>query len=112
VPNAPSEQDLTKALSQITAKAWSDAAFKERLLADPAAVAKEFGVPLPAGMQIKVVEDSPTLRHFVLPPRPAAEELSDEQLEHVAGGIIAVLLSMDSSGGSPSSSPPSSAGCW
>jgi hypothetical protein len=88
VSNAPTEEQFTKTLSQITAKAWSDPAFKKRLMADPAAVAKEFGMPLPAGMQIKVIEDSTTVRHFVLPPRPPVEELSDEQLDHVAGGAM------------------------
>src|SRR5215470_3183250 len=95
---APSEQEFSKTLSQITAKAWSDAAFKQRLLSDPAAIAKEFGMPLPPGMELRVVEDTPSLRHFVLPSKPAAEELSDEELGQAAGGIIAVLIGMGSSG--------------
>jgi hypothetical protein len=50
-----------KALSQVVAKAWSDAAFKQRLLAGPVAVLRAEGVDVPAGRQVRVVEESDTL---------------------------------------------------
>src|SRR5262245_2225880 len=81
-----SEQAFSKKLGQIAAKAWSDPAFKKRLLADPGAVSTEYGMPLPPGIELRVVEDTPAIRYFVLPPRPTLAELSDEQLEEVAGG--------------------------
>ena len=43
------------------AKAWSDAAFKQRLLAGPVAVLRAEGVDVPAGRQVRVVEESDTL---------------------------------------------------
>ena len=111
--DAPSEQEFTKTLSQITAKAWSDPSFKKRLLADPAAVAKEFGMPLPPGMQIKVIEDSPTVRHFVLPPRPPVAELSDEQLDQVAGGsVVSSFNQVTTVVCITYTPPPSCGGCW
>jgi hypothetical protein len=88
-------QDFSKKLAQLTARAWSDDAFKKRLLSDPISVAKEYDIPVPPGSEIRIVEDTPTLRHFILPPRPPAEELSDELLEQVAGGTC-VNLSRDS----------------
>jgi hypothetical protein len=84
--NPSSEQDFSKVLGQIAAKAWSDAEFKKRLVADPAAVSREFGMPVPPGIEVRIVEDTATVRHFILPPRPELAELSDEQLDQVAGG--------------------------
>ncbi len=86
--NQTSDQDTSKKLGQIAAKAWSDPAFKKRLLTEPAAIAQEYGMPLPPGMELRIVEDTAKVRHFVLPPKPNGEELSDEQLDQVAGGGI------------------------
>jgi hypothetical protein len=69
--------------SQVVARAWSDEAFKQRLTADPAAMLAEYGIDLPEGVVVRVVEDTATVRHFVLPPCPA-EELTDEELIGVA----------------------------
>lgn len=71
-------------LSRFIARCWSDAAFKARLLADPAAVLREEGVEVPAGIQLRVLEDTAQEVHLVIPVRPA--ELSDEALDNVAGG--------------------------
>jgi hypothetical protein len=78
--------EYRKALGQVIAKAWTDPTFKQRLLAEPKAVAQEYGISIPSGLEVRVVENTPTLVHIVLPARPAGE-LSDEQLEAVAGGL-------------------------
>ena len=67
------------------AQAWSDEGFKRRLLAEPATVLREQGVDVPPGAEVRVVENTDAVVHLTL-PRPPAEELSDEQLEAVAGG--------------------------
>ncbi|HQR45991.1 MAG TPA: NHLP leader peptide family RiPP precursor [Thermoanaerobaculia bacterium] len=77
--------DLADRLGQIIARAWSDPDFKRRLIADPAAIGREYGIPTPPGVQIRVVEDTPQVRHFILPLKPD-NELSDESLDRVAGG--------------------------
>ena len=66
-----SKPDLSKTWARVVAKAWADEEYKRRLLADPAAVAREEGVPVPAGLTLKVVEDAPGTRTLVLPPQPA-----------------------------------------
>jgi hypothetical protein len=73
----------------IAEKAWKDEAFHKEVLANPNKVYEQYiGKPLPAGMTIKVVEDTATTVHFVIPGKPAnAGELSDAELENVAGGI-------------------------
>jgi len=68
------------------ADAWADEALKERLLSDPAAVLKERGITTPPNVQIKTIEDTADVMHLVLPMKPAAAELSEEELSTVAGG--------------------------
>jgi len=48
-----SKPDLSKTWARVVAKAWADEEYKRRLLADPAAVAREEGVPVPAGLTLK-----------------------------------------------------------
>lgn len=68
-------------------KAWSDDAFKRHLLTDPMAVLREHGIQVAPGVNVKVVEDTPQLRHFVLPMRAPEGGLSDRELDSVAGGV-------------------------
>jgi len=79
------EQDKAAAYSKIIAKAWRDPAFKAKLMADPHGAIEQAGIAIPAGLTVKVVENSETHVHLVLPPRPG--ELSDASLERVAGGL-------------------------
>ncbi len=76
-------------VGKLIKKAWSDASFKAKLLADPRqAVADAVGVEPPATIQVRVHEDTPGVRNLVLPVNPAAEELSDADLEGIAGGAF------------------------
>jgi hypothetical protein len=84
------EKDQGKVFSQLIAKAWTDAAFKQRLLREPATVLEEYGLEVPAGVTIRIVEDTDTLMHVSLPPRPSGKELTEEDLTAVAGGLIVV----------------------
>ena len=62
---------------------------KAKLIADPQAVLREAGMAVPAGTTVKVVENTGTHLHFVLPPKPVGQ-LSDEALDAVAGGAGAM----------------------
>lgn len=64
---------------QLIARVWADEDFKQRLLLDPHGVLAEAGIDVPDGVDIKVVEDTPTVRHLVLPPAPA-DDLIEEDL--------------------------------
>src|SRR5262249_19070140 len=60
-------------------------AFRQQLLADPrAAIAAEIGRAVPEEMEIRVVEETASVRYLVLPRNTA--QLSDEQLDLTAGG--------------------------
>ena len=78
-------QAFQKAWGKVVARAWSDQLFKKRLLADPAPALKENGIEVPGKAAIKIVEDSAKTIHLILPKRPA--ELSEAELEQVAGGV-------------------------
>jgi hypothetical protein len=71
---------------QLVARAWSHPAFKAKLLADPAVVLKTNGLTVPAGVTVKVLENTDAVLNLVLPVKPVAEELSEEELHKAAGG--------------------------
>jgi hypothetical protein len=81
-------QEYAKQYGQLVARTWSDEAFKQRLLAEPGPALAEQGIALPPGVAVRVHENTPTVVHLALPPRPS-DELSDEQLDVVAGGDTA-----------------------
>jgi hypothetical protein len=74
----------------LIARASQDAALKQELLNSPKTVIqRELGISLPEGSDVKVVEETDNNAYIVLPVLPVdfdSEELSEEQLEAVAGG--------------------------
>lgn len=63
-------QDLESRLVQ---RAMRDADFKQLLLQDPnTAIEQELGIPVPTGINIKVVESTDNTEYIVLPPAEAA----------------------------------------
>ena len=71
-------------------RSLEDDSFRQRLLDDPKAVVEqELGSPLPEGVEVRVVEESADTIYLVLPsasPLGGGVELSDQELEAVAGG--------------------------
>ena len=93
---APSttKRDLEVALVE---KCWKDPEFKKQILADPKGMLElHIGQKLPGDLKIFVHEENAETLHFSLPPAPTnATELSDEDLEKVAGGTeVLVVLSV------------------
>jgi hypothetical protein len=69
-----------------------DESFRRRLIEDPkGAVEEELGTRLPEGVRVVTLEESADTIYLVLPGAPMAGregvELSDRELESVAGGI-------------------------
>ena len=72
-------------------KSVEDESFRQRLIEDPkAAVEQELGTRLPEEVRVVTVEETADTIYLVLPGTPMAGaegvELSDQQLESVAGG--------------------------
>lgn len=73
-----------KQWSLLVSQAWSDDDLKARLVDDPESVLREYGVEIPFGVELRVVEDTPQVRHLVMPPSPAGD-LADEELSCAVG---------------------------
>ena len=75
-------------LADLFAACWKDEALKQRFMADPKAVLAEYGMDVPDGMNLNVVENGDTTVHITMPAPPSGhQDLSDEELRNVAGGV-------------------------
>jgi len=71
--------------SVIRERAISDPEFRQALVADPrSAMRAAFGLDLPEGVELSVLEESDNQLYLVLPP---AKALSEQELAGVAGGL-------------------------
>jgi hypothetical protein len=77
-------------LEQVIKRSMEDPAYRALALSDAnAAIAQLTSKALPAGFTVRFVDNSGASRTFVLPdPVPVNAELSDAELEQVAGGIF------------------------
>lgn len=57
-----------KKQAQLLSRAWEDEAFRERLKKEPRAVLTEMEIPVRRGVELRVVEDTDTVKHLPLPP--------------------------------------------
>lgn len=79
-------------IAKAIAQAWSDPAFKDRLVGDPIAALAEHGVGVPPGTTVRIIENTDDVMHIVLPVKPAdMDEMPVDELEKVAGGRCSVL---------------------
>ena len=88
-------------LADLFAACWKDEALKQRFMADPKAVLAEYGMDVPDGMDVNVVENTDTTVHITMPapPMPASPsggmDLSDDELSNAAGGSTTCLPLLD-----------------
>ena len=60
---------------------YKSAPYRSRSVIDPRGVLREFGLELPAGVEVRVWDSTAELRYLVVPERPAGTEaLTEEQL--------------------------------
>jgi hypothetical protein len=83
-----SRKDIRDALVRAALK---DEEFRESLIANPKlAIERALGTTLPDNLEVELLQETENLMYIVLPKQiPAkAEELSDAELETVAGGFL------------------------
>ena len=61
----------SKGATRVQAKAMRDDAFRRSLLRNPRKALTEEGIKIPAGVRVKVHQNSATTFHLVLPGKPA-----------------------------------------
>lgn len=74
---------------QLLSRALGDADFRQELIDHPhTSLSSLYGVAIPENADIRVFEERSNSHYMVIPPDMTriAEELTDEQLEAVAGG--------------------------
>ena len=91
-PTNEQMQGIARQQAQFMARVWSDPQLKGRLMQDPKSVLREHGMPVPEGIDLRVVENTDHVFYMVLPPAPT-DTITDEQLDAVAGGAGSPVLS-------------------
>jgi hypothetical protein len=73
---------------KVLEKAYTDSSYRARLIKNSNEAIKEVvGTAMPKGVNFIVHENTTTTQHYILPaPADAKAELSDVELEQVAGG--------------------------
>jgi hypothetical protein len=79
------QEAFTKQWQQMLARSLTDAAFKQRLLAEPSTVLAEQGIDLPSGIEVRVHEGPWETVNLTLPAGPD-DELTDAELDFISGG--------------------------
>ena len=82
-------------LAALFAACWKDDALKQRFMSDPKQVLAEYGMDVPDGMDVNVVENSDNTVHITMPMAPDGHhDLSDEELSAAAGGWTTDTLTL------------------
>jgi len=83
----------------VSARLADDPGFREKLLADPrTALGDLVGIKLPDFVTVEIHEESLTNVHLVIPATASSGEVSDKDLELVAGGAVCWTNSCTSGG--------------
>ena len=82
-------------LAELFAACWKDDALKQRFMNDPKSVLAEYDMPVPDGMDVKVVENADNCVHITMPMAPSGNDLSDEELSAAAGGFCLGTMGTD-----------------
>ena len=99
-PKLPNWQEFQNAL---IARAMKEESFRQSLIANPKGVVEQEmgkrieGAKLPDQLEVKVIEQPANALYLILPIMP--DELSDEELDQVAGGIVFGACDYFQSGG-------------
>ncbi|MDY0092664.1 MAG: NHLP leader peptide family RiPP precursor [Candidatus Vecturithrix sp.] len=81
------EAEVQQVVKDVTTKATTDQQFRKALMANPRAVIKEVaGKEVPEGFNLKLIEADPGADLTVVIPPLETDELSDQELDQVAGG--------------------------
>lgn len=82
------QEEVNTAIAKVGEKAATDKTFREMVLHNPNMAIKEVtGLEVPAGFKIAVIENMPGIDQTYVLPDFRGGELTEDDLEKVAGGI-------------------------
>lgn len=82
------QEEIDKAFLEVKKKALTDKAFRKVILTDPhKAIQMVTKKEVPAAFTIKVLESDPAYHMTFVLPQMISADLSDDELEKVAGGM-------------------------
>ncbi len=80
-----SEIEFWDRYSVLVKKAWESEDFKKRCLAEPKVVFQELGILVKDGMDIKIYEDTDSVRHLPIPVQQPAVEMNKTEVGTTLG---------------------------
>lgn len=85
-----SQDEINRVAGEICLKSSQNEEFRQLALSDPASAVKQIsGRDVPAGFGLKFIENDPGVHMTVVLPNMQSDELSESDLEQIAGGACA-----------------------
>lgn len=85
------QEEIENAFAEVKKKAITDINYRKLVLDDPATAVKLItGKEVPASFKLKVIESDPAYHMTFVLPDMVSEEISDSDLEKVAGGACII----------------------
>lgn len=82
-------------LAKLFADCWKDPDLKARFTSEPNIVLSEYGMDVPDGLNVSVVENTDNTVHITIPmPVEDPSSLSDLELARAAGGDVNTFISV------------------
>lgn len=82
-------EEVEKVLVEVKKKAMTDKNFRTLVLEDPnKAIAQVAKKDVPAGVKIKIIESDPAYHMTFVLPQMVSADISDDELDKVAGGVM------------------------
>ncbi len=80
------EEKINQVITELKKKASEDEDFRKLCLDNPnEAIKQVFGIDIPEGIKINIIQDEPGVAHTIILPRKLGV-LNDEELDRLAGG--------------------------
>ena len=90
------QKKIEEVYKQVELKAAQDKDFRQLLLEDPnTAISQVSDEKVPEGLKIKFIEKDPTYNATFVLPDLMSNEIDDDDLDKVAGGLSTILISSD-----------------
>ena len=86
-PGGNSRPNIGEIWAQIVERCWEDEKFKQRVIANPKEVLREYGFENPNWKYVVIEEKERGLKYYLsMPKKPESESKSEESLKNISAG--------------------------